>query len=65
MRKSIIAGLLAGSVLPFAPAAHAQEGADADTSGGEIIVTARRREETLQSTPVAITAVKGGTATQG
>ena len=36
-----------------APAAQAAPAADS----GEIIVTARRRDETLQSTPVAITAV--------
>lgn len=58
------AGLLA---LPIAPsAAHAQSapqpaaGADADvqhSTAGEIIVTARKKDETLQEVPVTITSV--------
>jgi iron complex outermembrane receptor protein len=56
MRKLIVAGLLAGTVLPFAPTAYAQEGASEDTSG-EIIVTARRREESLSKVPIAISAI--------
>ena len=55
MRNLIVAGLMAGIALPFAPAAHAQD-ANAEVSGGEIIVTARRREENLSTVPAAITA---------
>ncbi|GGJ44573.1 TonB-dependent receptor [Sphingopyxis bauzanensis] len=47
-------------MLAFAPAAFAQdEGANANTSDDEIIVTARRRDERLIDVPVAITAYSG------
>ncbi|MBA3942505.1 MAG: TonB-dependent receptor [Sphingopyxis sp.] len=47
-------------MLAFAPAALAQEeGATADNSDGDIIVTARRRDERLIDVPVAITAYSG------
>ena len=59
MRKLIVAGLMAGVVLPFAPAAHAQDSAEAGASSDEIIVTARRREESLSKVPIAITAISG------
>lgn len=56
------AALLAGATL-FAPAppALAQSGEQAvgDASGEEIIVTARRREESLQSVPLSVVAVSG------
>ncbi len=60
MRHTIrgVGALLAcASLQPFmiAPAAHAQD-AEADTEREVIVVTARRREETLQDTPVAVTA---------
>lgn len=49
------------ALMPFVllPAvAHAQEvGQQADPSGSEIIVTATRREASLQKVPVAVTAV--------
>ncbi|MBV1689512.1 TonB-dependent receptor [Novosphingobium sp. G106] len=53
------AGLTGLAAAAFATPAAAQAGAaEADsTSVGEIIVSARRREETLRETPVAITAV--------
>lgn len=54
MRKILAASLLASVILPVVPA-YAQdssEGASAD----EIIVTARRREESLSTVPGAITA---------
>jgi iron complex outermembrane recepter protein len=59
MRKSIAAGLLAGVVLPLIPAAQAQESAETGISADEIIVTARRREESLSKVPIAITAIAG------
>jgi iron complex outermembrane recepter protein len=57
MRGSCLA--LAGtSLLAFTTPAFAQETQSADEAeNGEIIVTARRREESLQDTPVAITAI--------
>ncbi|WP_404712279.1 TonB-dependent receptor [Sphingomonas sp. MMS24-J13] len=41
------------------PAPAAQADAAPDTSGQEIVVTARRREETLLTVPVAVTAYSG------
>lgn len=59
LRRAILASS-ALSMLAFAPAAFAQEeGASADTSDDEIIVTARRRDERLIDVPVAITAYSG------
>ncbi|MCW1430975.1 TonB-dependent receptor [Novosphingobium sp. JCM 18896] len=58
MRKLIVAGLMAGVSVPFAPA-YAQDSADTNASGDEIIVTARRREESLSKVPIAITAISG------
>ena len=59
VRAVILAGVASGAVA----AAHAQEGAPAGTEsaaasddGSEIVVTARRREETLINVPIAITA---------
>ena len=42
----------------LAQSAPAEEAAD-DTSSGDIIVTARRKEERLQDVPVAVTALTG------
>lgn len=61
--KAILSAAIATTALTaLAAPARAQEAPPADTNAatvdtGEIIVTARRRDETLQSTPVAITAV--------
>ncbi|MDF8335317.1 TonB-dependent receptor [Novosphingobium cyanobacteriorum] len=64
-RGAAVAALATTSILAFSAPAFAQEAsqaadqsAAADTGDtGAIIVTARRRSESLQSTPVAITAV--------
>ncbi|MCC6924442.1 TonB-dependent receptor [Novosphingobium sp.] len=59
-RTSLLASALFSlTALP----AHAQDGAQAaeadDADSGEIVVTARRREESLISVPIAITALSG------
>ena len=58
-RGLAVAALSTTALCGLAAPAFAQEAADdsASASDGEIIVSARRRDETLQSTPVAITAV--------
>lgn len=61
-RAGLLAGASAGSLIVLAPAASAQDAApQAETSAGieDIVVTARRREESLQDTPIAISAVSG------
>jgi iron complex outermembrane recepter protein len=57
MRKLMIASLLAGTFVTSVPAALAQEVRDQTVaSGDEILVTARRVEESLENVPAAITA---------
>lgn len=54
------AGLFAVAAALQAPVVHAQETADQDTSAGrldEIVVTAQKRSENLQSVPIAVTAL--------
>ena len=64
MRKTALlcrASLIASAFVGFtAMPAHAQDAAEAaEADSGEIIVTARRREETLVDVPIAITALSG------
>ncbi len=56
IKSSLMFALASTSLFGLAAPAFAQDAA-ADADSGEIIVTARRRDETLQETPVAITAV--------
>ncbi len=53
----LMVALASTSVLGLATPAFAQEAAADANDGGDIIVTARRRDESLQDTPVAITAI--------
>lgn len=66
LRAALLAGIAAAAAMPQGvlaqetPAPERQPSTpEAETSGGDIIVTARRREETSIATPVAITAVSG------
>lgn len=58
--RSLRALALAGTMLGFAATAHAQT-AEPATDGGDIIVTATRRDTRLIDTPIAITAIGGDT----
>ena len=57
LRVHVGGAIAAGLLAPFAPEARAQESAEASLD--EIVVTARRREENLQTVPLAITAFTG------
>jgi len=57
---SAAALLASASVLPFAPAAFAQEAEASSASVQDVVtVTARRREESLTDVPVSVTAFSG------
>src|SRR3546814_15692978 len=60
--STVISATSALGLVAFAPAAFAQEdpGASSDDAG-EIIVTARRRDERLVDVPIAVTALSGDT----
>src|SRR5688500_3330757 len=59
IRKTAVASAVAGALLvPFASPSHGQQPA-AEAGLEEIIVSARRREEGLQTVPLAITAFSG------
>src|SRR5512132_3672652 len=60
MRAIFKAALVAGAAWSVMPTlAIAQEAATEGTSVEEVVVTARRREESLKDVPVAVTAVSG------
>lgn len=54
MRRTYVAALLAGSIIGAVPAL-AQDDPGASAKGDEIIVTARRKSESLSTVPAAIT----------
>ncbi len=57
LKRCLLATLASTSLFGLATPVLAQEAADESAGSPEIIVSARRREESLQDTPVAITAV--------
>ncbi len=69
LRQAIVAGVAFGALCPAV--AHAQTALPEDTAdqtvvteeaeGQAILVTARKREETLQDVPIAVTAITGDT----
>lgn len=67
-RAFLMSGIALGSLSIVSAPAWAQDEAAADEGegGGEIVVTARRREESLQDVPISVTAISGDTlAAQG
>ena len=67
-RALLMSGIALGSVTTLATPVWAQDEAMADEGedGDEIIVTARRREESLLDVPISMTAISGDTlAAQG
>ena len=64
IRAALLAGIAFGSVALLPTVALAQDEAADDSDSGEIIVTARRREESLLDVPVAITAYSAEALTQ-
>jgi len=59
---ALIAGLAAGGAAPAWGQAAASEGAESGI--GDIVVTARRREESLQSVPISVQAFSGAALQQ-
>ncbi len=60
MKKLVKAALLAGAAWSVVPTLAVAQTAPADEVGvEEVVVTARRREESLKDVPVAVTAVSG------
>jgi iron complex outermembrane receptor protein len=61
IEKSVLRGTVAAAaVLAAMPSlAHAEAATDSGSTLGEVIVTAARRETSVQSTPIAVTAVSG------
>ena len=56
IRAALLTGIAFGSMTALPTLAFAQDEAADEAESGEIIVTARRREENLQDVPIAITA---------
>jgi iron complex outermembrane receptor protein len=65
MSRRCISPALLAAVAAMSPLASAQGGADAGSEGlAEIVVTAQRRAESVQDTPLAITALSGDSIEQ-
>jgi hypothetical protein len=60
LHKSLALLLASGATALSGPTAFAQGGASAGPTLEEIVVTARKREESLQDIPVAVTAISAG-----
>jgi iron complex outermembrane recepter protein len=64
IRAALLAGIAIGSIAALPAIAVAQDEAVEEADSGEIIVTARRREESLSDVPIAITAYSAEALTQ-
>ena len=58
-RPLMLVGAAAAALIGPAPAFAQSDGAAAGATVGEVVVTSRRREESLQEVPVAVTAMSG------
>src|SRR5690606_41528849 len=58
---SVLAGAVASPALAQADTAAEAPAAEAPDTSGEIVVTAQFREQNIQDTPIAITAIDAGT----
>jgi iron complex outermembrane recepter protein len=66
IRAALLAGIALPSVIAVTPAMAQDQVADDGEGGNEIIVTARRREESLIDVPISVSAISGETlAAQG
>src|SRR5690606_29301422 len=59
LKPALLRSTLLGSLAAFAATAAAAQDQPADPMLEEIVVTARKVEENLQSVPVAVTAISG------
>ncbi len=59
VRAALLAGIAAPGLLVAAPVLAQNAADEAESGGDEIIVTARRREESLQDVPIAVSAFSG------
>jgi iron complex outermembrane receptor protein len=57
--RGLYFALAAALTLPASPALHAAEAAEAGNEIEEVLVTSRRREESMQDVPISITALGG------